>query len=60
MNKHFERYTLINYNIVLFKEHYFEDCNSVNCTGLIGLIQRGKVDAAEAGFQDSILDTKSW
>uniref|UniRef100_T1JZM5 Ionotropic glutamate receptor C-terminal domain-containing protein n=1 Tax=Tetranychus urticae TaxID=32264 RepID=T1JZM5_TETUR len=46
-NKQLELYSSINYTIVLVNQTDFGDCDSVNCTGLIGHIQRGEIDLSE-------------
>uniref|UniRef100_T1JZI4 Uncharacterized protein n=1 Tax=Tetranychus urticae TaxID=32264 RepID=T1JZI4_TETUR len=42
--KQMERYSSINYTIVFRKPIDYGECNSGNCTGLIGLVQRGEAD----------------
>uniref|UniRef100_T1JZI6 Uncharacterized protein n=1 Tax=Tetranychus urticae TaxID=32264 RepID=T1JZI6_TETUR len=42
--KQMERYSSINYTVVFYDPLDYGECNSGNCTGLIGLVQRGEVD----------------
>uniref|UniRef100_T1JZM8 Ionotropic glutamate receptor C-terminal domain-containing protein n=1 Tax=Tetranychus urticae TaxID=32264 RepID=T1JZM8_TETUR len=62
LNAQIGRYSSINYTLTVFNET-FGGCDSVNCTGLIGHIQRGDVDFGErlysfTSIPDSIIGLK--
>ncbi|XP_015781298.1 uncharacterized protein LOC107359329 [Tetranychus urticae] len=49
MNKNLERFASVNFTVVVFGERVYGDCDSVNCTGLMGRIERGEIDLVEFG-----------
>uniref|UniRef100_T1KGN7 Ionotropic glutamate receptor C-terminal domain-containing protein n=1 Tax=Tetranychus urticae TaxID=32264 RepID=T1KGN7_TETUR len=62
-NKQLELYNSINYTIVFTNEYSYGNCDSGNCTSLIGLIQRGEADFSEklysfATIPDSVTGLK--